>query len=290
MLGSGKLAWAAAAGRKLTHCRTREFPVSRSPARGVDPAAVRLWLSFLTLITVTPGAQKQHLLTSENQSPPKRMPPALSCCRSGMRLSLQQLLAAQRTQPHVTRRAGGVIASALQRSYTTGGGDSIDPRRYDSGLTHLSPDGRTPVMVDVSSKAVTSRTAVARSEVILPHDGESAHISMYASMRHESQTTKSEYADSLPTVANALLGSEWENQLAASVDGYFDARSKKGPIVCVPLPPRPPPSISSTFVFSSHPPHHCHRRRMVVMVVLPLLPLLLLCSSVLHQLLSALLH
>ena len=40
------------------------------------------------------------------------------------------------------------------------------------GLSHVSPDGQTPRMVDVSKKNVTLRTAVARSEVELPPHGE----------------------------------------------------------------------------------------------------------------------
>ena len=40
------------------------------------------------------------------------------------------------------------------------------------GLSHVSPDGQTPRMVDVSKKDVTLRTAVARSEVELPPHGE----------------------------------------------------------------------------------------------------------------------
>ncbi len=43
--------------------------------------------------------------------------------------------------------------------------------RCSHGLTHLSADGQTPRMVDVSNKMPTVRTAVARSEVELPPAG-----------------------------------------------------------------------------------------------------------------------
>ena len=72
-------------------------------------------------------------------------------------------------------------------------------RRCNHGLTHLSADGKTPQMVDVSQKAVTLRTAVARSEVELP-----------------------------PHVASALLGADWQEELEAH--GKLDPHSKKGPV------------------------------------------------------------
>lgn len=53
------------------------------------------------------------------------------------------------------------------------------PCRCSHGLTHLSADGLTPRMVDVSSKTPTVRTAVARSEVELPPAGMSLLVSRH---------------------------------------------------------------------------------------------------------------
>ena len=80
-----------------------------------------------------------------------------------------------------------------------GGLPVLLPRRCNHGLTNLSADGKTPQMVDVSQKAVTLRTAVARSEVELP-----------------------------PHVASALLGADWQEELEAH--GKLDPHSKKGPV------------------------------------------------------------
>ena len=43
-------------------------------------------------------------------------------------------------------------------------------RGCHAGFTHLDAAGRLPTMVDVGDKAVTTRTARARSKVILPRD------------------------------------------------------------------------------------------------------------------------
>jgi hypothetical protein len=67
---------------------------------------------------------------------------------------------------------GGRAATFLRSA--TGGRRTVVQAaqcRCSHGLTHLSTDGKTPQMVDVSQKAVTTRTAVARSEVELPPAG-----------------------------------------------------------------------------------------------------------------------
>ena len=108
------------------------------------------------------------------------------------------------------------------------------------GLSHVSPDGQTPRMVDVSKKDVTLRTAVARSEVELPPHGEDP-----LPLHHTTPADTDSAAAG--AVASALLGEDWQAKMVSrgETQSFVDPRSKKGPVVYVPSPtlsPLPLPS------------------------------------------------
>ncbi|CAM9214732.1 unnamed protein product [Scytosiphon promiscuus] len=96
------------------------------------------------------------------------MTAALSLRRAGLRLSRTTCSRPTLLQPPQTstaisstgrRQAGGTAAAAGSKRADDGGHELS---------THVSPDGVTPRMVDVGSKATTRRSATARSRVRLP--------------------------------------------------------------------------------------------------------------------------